>query len=285
MRIKEYTKATQLAATDSFVVETANGTRQIEVRDMGFFNSSVAGAMPISQGGTGMTTNPSMVVNLGTTAAANVFQTTPRPGITGTLGVANGGTGLTAPPSLLINLASTSAVNPLQAAPRPGVTGTLPVARGGTGVTTTAAIGLLAYPVGSVYIAYNSTSPASRFGGTWTQITGRVLRAANDVNTGGSDSVTLTTAQMPSHYHPFNLAVTTDGNNNVTSNTTRSVRTVEALQRDYKNTGGYYVSTATNYTAYKGWYKFAGYMANTGSGSSFSNLPAYQDLYVWRRTA
>ena len=49
----------------------------------------------IANGGTAMTTNPSMLVNLGTTAAANVFAASPRPGVTGTLPVANGGTGAT----------------------------------------------------------------------------------------------------------------------------------------------------------------------------------------------
>lgn len=42
------------------------------------------------------------------------------------LPVANGGTGLTTSPSLLINLASTSAASVFQASPRPGVTGKLP---------------------------------------------------------------------------------------------------------------------------------------------------------------
>ena len=52
--------------------------------------------------------------------------------------MAYGGTGLTASPSLLINLGSTSAANVLQASPRPGVTGTLPITNGGTGATNAA---------------------------------------------------------------------------------------------------------------------------------------------------
>lgn len=57
----------------------------------------------------------------------------------GTLAVARGGTGVTANPSMLVNLGSTSAASVFAASPRPGVTGTLPVARGGTGATTAAA--------------------------------------------------------------------------------------------------------------------------------------------------
>ena len=55
---------------------------------------------------------------------------------TGVLPVAHGGTGLAASPSALVDLASSAAANMMQASPRPGVTGTLPVAHGGTGVTT-----------------------------------------------------------------------------------------------------------------------------------------------------
>lgn len=53
--------------------------------------------------------------------------------------VASGGTGLTSSPSMLINLGSTSAANVLQASPRPGVEGILSVANGGTGENTVAA--------------------------------------------------------------------------------------------------------------------------------------------------
>lgn len=52
-----------------------------------------SGTLPIARGGTGLTSSPSLLVNLGSTAAANVLTASPRPGVTGTLGVANGGTG------------------------------------------------------------------------------------------------------------------------------------------------------------------------------------------------
>lgn len=47
----------------------------------------------ISYGGTGMTSNPSMLINLESPDADTVFKATPRPGVTGVLGVGNGGTG------------------------------------------------------------------------------------------------------------------------------------------------------------------------------------------------
>lgn len=59
--------------------------------------------------------------------------------VTGTLGASNGGTGLTSSPSMLTNLGSTSAADVLAASPRPGVTGTLGLGNGGTGAATAAA--------------------------------------------------------------------------------------------------------------------------------------------------
>ena len=55
------------------------------------------------------------------------------------LPVSNGGTGLTKAPSMLVNLESASAANPLASDPRPGVSGELPLTRGGTGGTSAAA--------------------------------------------------------------------------------------------------------------------------------------------------
>lgn len=54
-----------------------------------------SGTLAVARGGTGVTSNPSMLTNLGSTSAASVFAASPRPGVTGTLPVANGGTGNT----------------------------------------------------------------------------------------------------------------------------------------------------------------------------------------------
>lgn len=57
----------------------------------------------------------------------------------------------------------------------------------------------LIYPVGSLYFSSSSTSPSSRFGGTWSSLAdGRYLRLTS-WGTGGNN--TMTVDQMPSHYH------------------------------------------------------------------------------------
>ena len=159
--------ATKLATARTITANLASSTA-------GSFDGSanitvgVTGTLPIANGGTGLTSAPSMLVNLASTTATSPLQASPRPGVTGTLPIANGGTGqttaagvrnalglgnttgavpianggtgLTSAPSMLVNLASTTATSPLQASPRPGVTGTLPIANGGTGQTTAAGV-------------------------------------------------------------------------------------------------------------------------------------------------
>ncbi len=76
--------------------DTAAGTNYASVKfgtvTGGTWNGST---IAVAYGGTGITSNPSMLVDLGSTSAASVFAASPRPGVTGTLGVANGGTGIT----------------------------------------------------------------------------------------------------------------------------------------------------------------------------------------------
>lgn len=55
-------------------------------------------------------------------------------GISGVLPVENGGSGLSSSPSILVNLSSQNATDVFKGTPRPGVTGILPIGRGGTGV-------------------------------------------------------------------------------------------------------------------------------------------------------
>ncbi len=119
-------------------------------------------------------------------------------------------------------------------------------------------IALKAYPVGAYYISESATSPASLFGGTWTQVTGRFLRAANDTATGGSDTHTLTTAQLPKN------KVYSSGDVNGNAGFSDELYTGAFTQ------GSEYAYLNLTYI---------------GGGQSHNNMPAYKDVYVWRRTA
>ena len=85
-------------------------------------------------------------------------------------------------------------------------------------------LALSAYPVGSIYMSVNATSPADIFGGTWERIQGRFLLSATDNgnsgasqaagNTGGEATHTLSKSEMPQHNHTFTgTAVTSSANN------------------------------------------------------------------------
>ena len=65
----------------------------------------------------------------------------------------------------------------------------------------TKATKLECYPVGAIYMAIGGSSPASLFGGSWTQIVGKYIRAKNSSqnsgSTGGNNNVTLQPANIP----------------------------------------------------------------------------------------
>lgn len=127
---------------------------------------------------------------------------------------------------------------------------------------------LNAYPVGSIYLSVNSTSPASLFGGTWTQLKDRFLLGCGDTysnnKTGGAAEVTLTTNQMPKHRHTTAQEWVSENGVNFAAYTIQSdhLSTTEAESNYYPN-----------YTEY------------AGSGAAHNNMPPYLTVYMWKRTA
>lgn len=116
------------------------------------------------------------------------------------------------------------------------------------------------YPVGAVYISYVSTSPAELFGGTWTAITGVFPYFNAGTSTGGSNTHTLTTNQMPKHTHTTPAPAT------------------------YANVS--YTGTMTTYgNAWLGGTPSTFTSSSTGGESAHNNMPAYQTFYAWRRIA
>lgn len=139
------------------------------------------------------------------------------------------------------------------------VNGNSPDANGNVVVSGVSALD--SYPVGSIYLSVNNTSPASLFGGTWTQIKDVFLLGAGDIYsngaTGGEATHILTENEMPSHRH----TLTVSGDNSEWLG--RINATVE---------GGVWRGTSD-------------VCASAGGGQAHNNMPPYLVVYIWKRTA
>lgn len=117
---------------------------------------------------------------------------------------------------------------------------------------------LMVYPVGSIYISVNSTSPAILFGGTWEILNDVFLLAAgsyaNAGTFGGEAAHTLTVEEMPAHSHSV------------------------------PNMPGY--DTGTEWVGQSG--TAAPQTRSTdinGGGAAHNNMPPYLAVYMWKRVA
>lgn len=120
------------------------------------------------------------------------------------------------------------------------------------------------YPVGSIYMSVNSTSPATLFGGTWKAIRGKFLLGADGNtykagNTGGEAAHTLTESEMPSHKH--SIWFPNDGGE-------------QSAAIGYPDAG----SKNTYYAE-------ASKTSDAGGGAAHNNMPPYLAVYIWKRTA
>lgn len=121
------------------------------------------------------------------------------------------------------------------------------------------ALGL--YPVGSVYISVNNTSPAQLFGGTWEKLKDRFLLGAGDTyklkSTGGEATHTLTNNEIPSHSHDL-------------YNYYNSATALEYFPVNINETK----------TGWAGNAKTSTY----GGGQAHNNMPPYLVVNFWKRT-
>ena len=122
----------------------------------------------------------------------------------------------------------------------------------------------LIYPVGSIYMSMNYTSPASLFGGTWEQLKNRFLLGCSDVYsagaTGGSETHTLTIDEIPTHNHNYGVY-------DESSTTTLEINHMPAYCGVQNDTGW------GSHTLY------------SGGGMGHNNMPPYLAVYMWKRTA
>lgn len=180
----------------------------------------------------------------------------------------------------------------------------------------------MVYPIGSIYMSVNATSPASLFGGTWEQIQNRFLLAAGSTytagTTGGSATHTHTIAHTHTYAHTHTTPATTTGSHTLTIAEMPSHEHSFWYNWDNNaNVGGNW-KIYMKYTAYGGsgsWPNTSGLsnVAKTGGGGghthpqvatttnsqsasttsaasdnnsgSASTLPPYLTVYMWKRTA
>lgn len=143
------------------------------------------------------------------------------------------------------------------------------------------------YPVGSIYMSVNSTSPADLFGGTWDAMpAGRVLLAQGKSqwgttyaagSTGGEATHTLTINEMPAHSH--------SGTTNSTGDHTHSSYGAQGGTRK-SNWAGANDNYDPNYpTGSAGTHSHTVSIDNTGDGAAHNNMQPYLAVYMWKRTA
>lgn len=177
----------------------------------------------------------------------------------------------------------------------------------------------LIYPVGSIYMSVNTTSPSVLFGGVWEQIQGRFLLASDTNNpvgtTGGEATHTLTTAEMPSHTHSGSSVSAgahthSKGTQNITGsfnmgqpNGTGNYLGFRSYSGAYYNngesngagaSGGTWGCTTLGFSATNSWsgatssngaHTHTINVGSTGSGSAHNNMPPYLAVNIWKRTA
>lgn len=167
----------------------------------------------------------------------------------------------------------------------------------------------LIYPVGSVYMSVNETSPATLFGGTWVKIENRFLVAAGSSytagGTGGAASVSytpkgtnagtaITAAQMPKHRHVVKLWNNAGTKANAKTTSNYGAGTTDATSGLMGTWGSWQTSTfqvaQSGYGDQAGLSDVAGNGAThthtfTGTAATINTVPPYYAVYMWRRTA
>lgn len=149
--------------------------------------------------------------------------------------------------------------------------------------TNITGIANLIYPVGSIYMSVNSTSPATLFGGTWEQISGRFLLASGDGYTsgatGGEAMHTLTTSEMPSHTHGSKELKGTFRGLSWKSGTATGIVSYGTHNNDRTASNG------TNFGAVTATIDATHEHNSVGGDKPHNNMPPYLVVNVWKRTA
>lgn len=147
------------------------------------------------------------------------------------------------------------------------------------------------YPIGSIYMSVNATSPANLFGGSWTQLKDRFLLGAGSTytagSTGGAATHKLTVAEMPKHAHdtPFfnNMTNNGEGKSDFIGVYGKGATASAAIKEmGVSSTMEMWWVNQTNKAEGNEW----SYLTSSKGGSSaHNNMPPYLVVYMWKRTA
>ena len=124
------------------------------------------------------------------------------------------------------------------------------------------------YPIGTVYMSFKGTSPASLFGGSWTQLKSKFLLASSN---------TATSSATPMY------------------NSTTTGGSADAVVVEHKHDGIYWNSTYMTLGTGSGSKYGLSYgtsdnvnnivTGKTGEDGTGKNMPPYQVVYMWRRVS
>lgn len=130
---------------------------------------------------------------------------------------------------------------------------------------------LRAYPVGAIYISYNSTDPGDLFGGSWTQLENRFLLGAGTTyaarSMGGEATHKLTEGEMPEHSHSERIGWLDDQKTNNPLGANNYPLTVISSPNNAR---------VDDPQAHAGL---------TGGSQAHNNMPPYLAVYMWRRVS
>lgn len=143
------------------------------------------------------------------------------------------------------------------------------------------------YPINSIYLSFDSTSPASKFGGTWEQLdANKVLRIGQNTQQGGSDNYNLTYNNIWTN-EPLAKFQISGGCKVATSDQPRVDSSSNRGNLTYLNTnsGSMFCGSSGGETWASSTSRREIEIINKGAQTPISTLPAYQNIYAWRRTA
>lgn len=142
---------------------------------------------------------------------------------------------------------------------------------------------LAAYPVGSIYMSTNATSPAILFGGTWERILGKFLFAADSSrtagSTGGESEHKLTQDELPKISGGIGAASGPEGATGGGYGAFRQAAGVftVASERQY--------GQPKEYGSWPGSSAYGDIQLAFGGDQPHNNMPPYLAVYMWQRTA